>query len=260
MKWILVSYVMTMIAIAADVNAFSKYDDTDIKALGIGTGWITVAKFDLSNGDNCPQELENITISGKPFCRIPNDNPGCTSIVYKVQQLSYNRTYGMVRGYQKGTANGFHASQPSRAGASINEAYIDGVSITIEQTIGQNTYRRHVWTYAAGLTSEGNHPGYNCPCSVIPGPNSPSFVGEHFYCSSGAKTNASKGVYYTDSPLWQGTGCTNFKDNCCSKIGLPWFYREFAPTTGNMEVRICSNQYFEDEGILIDKLWLLVPP
>ena len=51
MKWILVSYVVSVIATA---NAFSKYNDTDIQALGIGSSWITVAKFDLSKGDDCP--------------------------------------------------------------------------------------------------------------------------------------------------------------------------------------------------------------
>ena len=133
MKWILVSYVVSVIA---TVDAFSKYNDTDIQALGIGPGWITVAKFDLSKGDNCPYGLQKVTINNKPMCRGPSDSPGCTSVVYGLHGLCYNKTYGMVRGYQKGTIDGFQASQPDHYNAGINEAYVDGVSITIEQTIG----------------------------------------------------------------------------------------------------------------------------
>lgn len=258
MKWILVSYVVSVIATAATVDAFSKYNDTDdIKALGIGPGWVTAAKFDLSAGDNCPYGLQKVTVGGKPMCRAQINGAGCASVVYGIHGIYYNKTYGMVRGYQKGTTDGFQASQPDHNNAGINEAYVDGVSITIEQTVGQTAYRRHVWTYAAGLTSEGNFPDFNCPCSVTSGPKPPSFVGENYYCSSGATTSASKNHYYTD-PLWQGTGCTNFKDNCCADIGLPWFYREFPPTSGHMEVRICSSQTFYDEAVLIDKLWLLI--
>ena len=254
MKWILVSYVVSVIA---TVDAFSKYNDTDIQALGIGPGWITIAKFDLSKGDDCPKEWQKVTINGKPMCRGKDDYPGCTSFLYDTNGLCYNKTYGMVRGYQKGTTDGFQASQPNHHNAGINEAYVDGVSITIKQTIGQETYRRHVWTYAAGLTSEGNFPEFNCPCSVTSGPKPPPFVGENYYCSSGAITSASKSTYYTSDPLWQGTGCTNFKDNCCADIGLPWFYREFPAIIGDIEVRICNSQNFYDEGVLIDKLLLL---
>ena len=256
MKWILISYVaaVSAIATAADVDELWRYNDTDIKPLGIGPGWITAAQFDLSKGDNCPSALERISINGKPMCRIPGDSPGCVSIVYGLHALLYNKTMGMVRGYQKGTTDGFQASQPTHHGAGINDAYVDGVSITILQ----GAYRRHLWTYAAGQTRTGNYPEFNCPCSTTPGPSPPSFVGENYYCSSGAPNVAIQNYYYTNTPLWQGTECTDSKDNCCANVGLPWFYREFPPMTGNMEIRICNSQAFGDESVLIDKLTVLV--
>ncbi len=87
----------------------------------------------------------------------------------------------------------------------------------------------------------------------------PSFVREDYYCSSGCSTTPVGATYYTDDPLWQGTGCTNAKDNCCADVGLPWFNREFPfPQNDDFEVRICYNQVYADEGVLIDTLALLV--
>ena len=121
-------------------------------------------------------------------------------------------------------------------------------------------YRRHVWTYAAGLTKNSKRPNNNCPCAVVPGPNAPLFVGENYYFSSGSSNFPEKDRIYTKDPLWQGNGCTNKRDSCCTDVGLPWFYRAF-PTNqydDHIEVRICYNQDYSDEAVLIDKLVLYI--
>jgi len=49
--------------------------------------------------------------------------------------------------------------------------YVEGISITL------GLPRKHVWTYAAGLSDDFNYPG---PCHVPcthPGPPPPAFVG-----------------------------------------------------------------------------------
>ena len=247
MKWILISIAATAaVALAgAEFNATAISPNLyivkdDVKS-PMAPSWITIANFDVTRGDQCPSSFVKVKLNGKDMCR---SSYGCYSVIYKVHGVLYNEIIGMVRGYQKGTTEAFQASHH---GNGINQAYVDGVSITTGYP------RKHVWTYATGLTQEGNYPDFNCPCAVTPGPSAPSFVGDHYYCSSGAIKEADREIYY--GPLWQGTECIN--DNCCAKIGLPWFYRRLPIVQhDDIEVRICSNQDFFDEAIVIDKLIL----
>ena len=255
MKWILIYYVAS-VAIAADVDVFTK---VDIESETLGSrlnGWTRVANIDFSEYEtNCPSPWVLNYVRGKnPYCRAPSTNSGCSTVTYNVA-MSYNKVLGLVNGYQKGTPDGFRASRDDNAG--INDPYVDGVSITLSKTLDKP--RRHVWTYAAGLTSDGNFPNNNCPCTVTPGPNPPSFVGEDYYCSSGSPNFPSHDHIYVDVSLWNGTECTHNRNNCCANVGLPWFYREF-PTQqhDNIEVRICYNQGYSDEAIFITKLKLYV--
>ena len=40
---------------------------------------------------------------------------------------------------------------------------------------------------------------------------------------------------------------------------MPWFFRQFpTTTTGDMEVRICRDQPFADEGVAVEELQLYV--
>ena len=163
--------------------------------------------------------------------------------------ISYNMTAGYVRGYQKGTTNGFQGSQYN----GINGPYVDGVSITLGYP------RKHVWTYAIGYSEDEYAPNNNCPCAVTPGPDPPSFVGEHYYCQSGSPSYSSSNSYYTNATLWQGTGCTNSRDNCCAIVELPFFYREFVIRQHeSIEVRICSSNDYSQQAVLIDKVQLYI--
>ena len=109
---------------------------------------------------------------------------------------------GKVVGYQKGTTDGYSAflykTYPSKA---IDGPYVDGVSLTY------GSPRKHLFTYACGVSSDvGVHPS-NCPCARGPGANPPSFVQDNYYCESGNIGHAKHGTVYTSDPLWDGKGC-----------------------------------------------------
>lgn len=249
MKWLLLSHIF-LVASAADVDIFAKYD-MDPESLGLGPDWIRIADVDASySGGKCPYGWNKHLANGKYFCQAPSTFYGCYSVFFSVPAgTSYNKTAGYVRGYQKGTTDGFQGSQH----CGINGPYVDGVSITL------GFPRKHIWTYAIGYSEDENYPFNNCPCAVTPGPNPPSFVGEHYYCQSGSPTYPTSNSYYTDAPLWQGTGCNNARDNCCAIIGMPFFYREFLfYQHESIEVRICSNEGYSQEAVLIDKILLFV--
>ena len=134
----------------------------------------------------------------------------------------------------------------------INSYYVDGMSITY------GSPRKHVWTYAVGLSDDYNYPTYNCPCAKVPGPAPPSFVSDHFYCESGdTGTYSYSGVYIND-PLWDGAGC-GAGNNCCSQPGMSWFCRTLPQDVeGDIEVRLCSNQHPDNEDLYLELLAIYI--
>jgi len=59
--------------------------------------------------------------------------------------------------------------------------------------------------------------------------------------------------------LWDGAGCFDSKNNCCTDADLPWFQREFVlPQYGDIEVRICYDQSYSDEAVVVDQVKLFV--
>ena len=228
--------ICNMTAIAASYFTFS--------CAGVGREWRRIASFNISAGDDCPTGWNKSSYSNVSFCRSPSNDRGCYSTTFSTNHVAYQRVCGKVRGYQKGTPNGFLSGS----------IYVDGLSIT------HSSPRQHIWTYAVGRTELGGGVDSRCPCTASPGTPPPSLVGSNYYCESGAKDPSShmNVTYFLSDPLWDGSGCSS-DNNCCSNINLPWFqYQLSQMATDDIEVRICTNQDFSDEGILIDILELYV--
>ena len=220
---------------------------------GKKTGWQKIADFDATkkHKSECPtKEWKKTKINGTEMCRSVNDTAGCYSAIFSVSGIKYHKIRGMVRGYQQGSTDSFDSRRGHRG---INIPYVDGVSITLGHP------RKHVWTYMVGCSDDHAHPTSNCPCAAVPGPAPPSFVGENYHCESGNRGPFEYGTHYTDDPLWDGAGCFHINNNCCTNPGLPWFYREF-PTAQDedIEVRICTDQNYSDEAVLVDQLKLFI--
>lgn len=225
--------------------------DMETEHEGKKKGWLKIADFDLSKGDSCPEGWKKVKVSGIEMCRSLYDTAGCYSTSFSVNGTKYRKIRGMVRGYQKGSTDGFDSRYGGDKG--INTAYVDGVSITLGYP------RKHVWTYVVGISDDHNYPTSNCPCAAVPGPAPYSFVGENYYCESGNNGTYTLHTYYTNDQLWDGAGCFHDNNNCCTDADLPWFYREFATSQhDNIEVRICTDQDYRDEAVLVDKLTLLI--
>ena len=222
------------------------YCDMELRCGG-EKGWMRIAHF--SNGKSCPSGWKNIT-SPVAACRATSDKAGCYSAHFTTYNIPYSRICGMVVGYQKGTPDGFYAHSYVR---SINEIYLDGVSITY------GTTRKHIWSYAIGNTEKHNHfYAINCPCSHYPGKLPPAFVRGNYYCESGSFDLSYNARYYKADPVWDGKGCSN-ENSCCSNPNLPWFYRQI-PRTANkdIEARICCDEAFSNEGVLVQQIRLYV--
>ena len=231
-----------MTAIAAGLITFS--------CAGVGGEWKRIASIDISAGDECPTGWSKSSHSGVSFCRSPSNIAGCYSTIFSANKIRYKRVCGRARGYQMSSTDGFlryGGIDPN----DINGPYVDGLSIT------HGTPRQHIWTYAVGQSDQGGII-QSCPCAENPGMKPPSFVSSNYYCESGAGDSFSFHTYYVSDPLWDGSGCSS-GNNCCSNINLPWFqYQLSGMTQDDIEVRICQDQHFPDEGILIDILELYI--
>ena len=230
-----------MTAIAADYFTFT--------CAGVGGEWRRIASVDISAGDECPTGWNKSSHSNISFCRSPSDNAGCYSTNFSANGMSYTRVCGKARGYQKGSTDPFvryNDADPN----NINGPYVDGLSIT------HGTPRQHIWTYVVGLTDHGHIE--SCPCSPNSEVNPPSFLGSNYYCESGTGNSFYHETYYFSDPLWDGSGCSS-GNTCCSNNNLPWFqYQLSEMTQDDIEVRICTDEEFFNEGVLIDIIELFI--
>ena len=235
-------------------HLFSAYCDMELDCGGTKGGWMRIA--DVKSGDTCPKGWSSYDCycTGGPAA-------GCYSANFSTNSTSYSKVCGKVVGYQKRTMDGFYPSayahgnindyKPDITSRSLDGVYVDGISIT------SGNPRKHVWTYAVGITDDQNYMS-TCPCAKYPGPDPPMYVGNHYYCESGNTGPTDPAKFYTDDTLWDGAGCLS-DNSCCCDAGMPWFFRQFPSTiTGDIEVRICRDQAFSDEGTLVEQVQLLV--
>ena len=216
-------------------------------------GWMKIANVDMRNNHSqCPPGLVDYFTERRRLCRKPSLAPGCSSTVFSVQGVRYEKVCGKVIGYQHYQPYGFG---PSRFTPGINQTYVDGVSLT------HRSPRQHVWTFA-NATDEtepvANHYLHvTCPClhpaltfiGVIPG-----FVGEDYYCETGSRREV-EARYYFDDPLWDGEACEG-ENKCCDRGG-PWFCKQLPePAQDDIEMRVCTNSPGSDEDIVLEQIEL----
>ena len=226
------------------------YCDMELECGGHKGGWMKIADYDTSRGDDCPKGWNKITANNVAMCRSPSNSAGCYSSMFSIHEVNYNKICGKVKGYQKGSPSAFaEVSTPS-----LDNGYVEGISIT------SGYPRKHIWTYAVGLSDDQNHAGgvHNCPCAKHRGTAPPSFVGSHYYCESGNTGTHVISRYYTNDPLWDGRGCPA-NNNCCTIANQPWFIRQLTmKRQDDIEVRLCTNQGFADEAVLVEQILLYV--
>ena len=224
------------------------YCDMELECSGHKGGWMKIADYDTSQGDDCPSGWKKIKVNELDLCRSPDDNVGCHSVHFPVNKVGYNKICGRIKGYHKGSPDAFLNGNKQ----SIDNQYVDGISITLGNP------RKHVWTYAIGQSDDYNYPHYNCPCAKYPGPSPPAFVGSHYYCESGTTGTWVNSRYYTTDPLWDGDGCLP-NNNCCTNTDQPWFFRQMTmDRNDDIEVRLCNSQGFSDEAALVEQIEIYV--
>ena len=216
-------------------------------------GFVKVAEFDGSRQSHpCPPSLQEVKSCSQVLCGRGQSSPGCSSVHYSTFGIAYSVVCGRVLAYQFSTPNAFFAFQYDPT-LSIDEAYLDGVSITYG-----SSPRQHIWSFAAGISrSRTDHS--SCPCGsprLLNTSSVPSFVGQSYFCESGNPgVQAMDGQLFCEDPLWDGIGCVD--EACCGGGG--WFCMDLENTvTDDIEVRLCGNENVLNEDTPIQSIHLYI--
>ena len=218
-------------------------------------GWMRVAYIDMTiAGNTCPTGLKYTLYSSTRMCtRLQSyfySAYTCSSATFPTHGVQYTKVCGRARGYQYGQTYAFfnynYASQ-----TTLNHPYVQGLSVT------HGSPRNHIWTFASGWSKDYNYNRHNCPCaSPYPGPASPPFVGQNYFCESG-NTGANEDQWQLNDPLWDSQGCTS-GSTCCNRGG-PWFTTTLnQETSDDIEMRLCSHHWGTMENIGVEQLEIFV--
>lgn len=133
---------------------------------------------------------------------------------------------------------------------------MDGLSLTH----GPAGRRQHIWTFAGGLNEDATRYAVElkCPCDNSKSTASPPYVGGNYFCESGAISDFPTRIILSNDPLWDGEGC-HLSSTCCQFNNPPWFTTTLpAPTTDDMELRLCHINPTMDTDIPVELIELYV--
>ena len=223
-----------------------------------GLGWRKVAFIDLTDtNQNCPQGLTLTGYSKRSCGRTHTNGFDCSSVItFPVGGGQYSRVCGRAKAYHWGHLGALTGYNRFLHG--INAQYVDGLSFT------HGTPRTHIWTFAAGayqgISGDTEHRIVRCPCNPDNTYNSPPFVGNDYFCESGASSLSAIGgnIFYPNDPLWDGQGCIH-GNPCCSLNNSPWFNKTLpTPTTDDIEMRLCMTNSASESNIALEQMELYV--
>ena len=206
-------------------------------------GWTRVAFVNMSEpGSSCPSGLVQYdNIFDTSLCSINGKTSyfyGCKSTFFSTNGLKYTKVCGRVRGYQYGGPYAFICYTENK---NCFDPQIKTYGVTLTYS---NNPRKHIWTYAAGRY-EQRAIKYDCPCnngSPYMNYNIP-FVGNDYYCESGASTYSGGSTLYSNDPLWDGQDCPGNEATCCTSPKMPWFVKTLNETVNDdIELSICGEK------------------
>ena len=198
-------------------------------------GWARVAYVNTNDtSQQCPSAWRLIT-TPRRTCGRSTDAASCDSAIFPSNGIQYSHICGRVIGYQDQSPDAFSDLARTNS-ANIDSYYVDGVSITH----GVPGSRQHIWSFVAAV---GDSITNNmCPC--LSGAESPSYVGQDYFCETGNDNNAEwLGTFFADDALWDGQDCGTSNTCECALNNPPWFCKQLPQTTtDDIEVRICGDE------------------
>ena len=230
------------------VNKFAISVQAEVIRIHCGAGeWHRVAILNMSDpSQQCPPAWREYNISQFRVCGRPVSMAASRpSHIYPINHW-YSKVCGRVIGIQVSSPDAFLSNR------GINDGYIDGVSIT------HGSPRNHIWSYVGSFSEIAENTDV-CPCNYSSAVQSPSFVGNNYYCESGNPTDDWVGRVFPNDKLWDGEQCSH-EGTCCTGANTPpWFSVSLGnPTSDDIEVRIMGTESTTNEDTPIELLEIYV--
>ena len=212
-----------------------------------GSGWRRVAYINMRDPNTtCPDQWRLYEQRSLRLCgRQTYAAFSCDSVQFGTGGRAYTKVCGRITGYQYGSPDG-----AAHSSTLINEAYLDGISVTYGQP------RKHIWSFFAVDKS-----ARCCSENHMNKTKLLSFVGNQSFCDTGNVNDASRwqNVLFTNHPLWEGVAGCAYSATCCHVHSGPWFQTSLpAPTASDIEVRICSDQHTDNEDTPLELVEIYV--
>ena len=193
--------------------------------------WRRVFYLNTSGCDqSCPGQWNLVTC---PVRGCTGADISCRSAFSDNINTAYRKVCGRISGHSAETPD---ASARFISGQDTIEGnYLEGISVTH----GVPGSRTHIWSFGAGHGGTARCPCENSDRSFAPLPLAE--VGDNYFC------DRADGL----DPLWTGESCTN-NNPCCSFHNPPYFSVQLpAATTDRIELRICTDENFANEPIVV---------
>ena len=214
--------------------------------------WYQVTYLNMTDpSQQCPPAWREYNTSRFRACGRPiSSGASRPSQIFSISRL-YSKVCGRVIGIQVASPDAFNDG--SFRGSSINEGYMDGVSIT------HGSPRHHIWSYVGSVSENPRIPTVACPCDSSSGAQPQDFVGSNYYCESGNPGQDWVGQEFPNDKLWDGEQCSH-EGTCCTGTNIPpWFTVNLgSPTSDDIEVRIMGTENTTNEDTPIELLEIYV--
>ena len=220
-------------------------------------GWTRIANLDMTDpNQNCPAGFRLVNRTEPPLRTCGRSVCGVMSTTLPTYGIEYSRVCGRVVGYQFGHPEAFSPYARHEA-TTIDSCYVDGIILTHGQSP-----RQHIWTFAVAVDeAESRGSTHSCPCIKPEKPFTtglPPFIGQDYFCDTANPLFNISPVFYPTNPLWDGQECGG-NGTCCEFNNPPWFCKQLPqPTTDDIELRICMDEWFhwEDSPIEILEIYI----
>ena len=193
-----------------------------------GGGWTQLADYDFSV-DGCPDDW----VQTGSYCYRDVSAEGAVSATIDSLEVDYGEVLARVEAYQYHSMDAFGQS---RSSYGIDDDYVDGVSLTVDDGTGS---RSHVYTWAIGLTP-GYYSTYDCPADGGEAPA--AFVGTDYSCETGNTASTWTSTWYS----------TALFSTTWAQVSLS------ATTSEDLEARLMSNQESSNEDVGVAELEVYV--
>ena len=219
-------------------------------------GWRRAVYLDMKDSNtNCPEGWSETDYSKRTCGRATDGWHTCDSVTFSVSGGEYSQVCGRIRAYQWGNPTAFYGSRFTTSN-SVDGAYFSGVAVM------HGSPRQHIWTFLSGR--DENFPRstnyFLCPCDGIRSDylTIPPFVGEDYFCESGAIYPDPLLTFHSNDVLWDGRDCHS-SSTCCSRRNPPYFVKTLnTTTTDDIELRMCLYSVKRHMNIAVELVELYV--